>query len=258
MAARMLRQEPAMLRAVWSRLRAILPRDSELIQAMLGVEDAAWSRRQLCSGPAYRMIRFYNWVLGVSCSLALLGGKLLGSSLQGLRNPRVNHSLLGLLGEYIQELLVANAFLVGALIVKGPWARDVLELVKDLAKRQSPAGIDAVEPSYASGAILIVRVAVIAPLFLLVALLSAERGIERFFVLGAIACLLIIAIVGVSAATGLVAIYVRRTVRKHAVWTWVGLWAIPELFRYIIPSVPTPRSFIVEALKWASLDWGFH
>jgi len=225
---------------------------------MLGAEDAAWSRQQLCSGRAYRVIRFYNWVLGVSCGLALFGGKLLGSGLLGLRNPRVNHSLLGLLGEYIQELLVVNAFLIGALIAQGPWARDVLELVKDLAKRLSPAGIDAVEPSYASGAFLIVRVAAIAPLFLLVALLLAERGVDRFFVLAAIACLLMVAVVGVSAATGLVATYVHRTVRKHAVWTWVGLWAIPELFRYIMPSMPTPRSFIIETLKWASLDWGLH
>jgi hypothetical protein len=155
-------------------------------------------------------------------------------------------------------LLVVNAFLIGALIAQGPWARDVLELVKDLAKRLSPAGIDAVEPSYASGAFLIVRVAAIAPLFLLVALLLAERGVDRFFVLAAIACLLMVAVVGVSAATGLVATYVHRTVRKHAVWTWVGLWAIPELFRYIMPSMPTPRSFIIETLKWASLDWGLH
>ena len=225
---------------------------------MLGVEDAAWSRRQLCSGPAYRVIRFYNWVLGVSCGVALLCGKLLGSNLLGLRNPRVNHSLLGLLGEYIQELLVVNAFLVGALIVHGPWAKDVLELVRDLAKRQSPGGINAVEPSYASGALLIVRVAVIAPLFLLVALLLAERRIERFFVLAAIACLLMVAVVSLSAATGLVALYVRRTARKHAVLTWVGLWAIPELFRYVVPSVPTPCSFIVETMKWASLGWGVH
>jgi hypothetical protein len=254
----MLRQEPAMLRTVWSRFKAIVPRASVHIQAKLGVEDAAWSRRQLYGGPAYRIIRFYNWVLGVSGGLALLGGKLLGSSLLGLRNPRVNHSLLGLFGEYIQGLLVANAFFVGVLIVRGPWARDVLELVKELAKRQSPAGNDAVEPSFASGALLVVRVATIAPLFWLVALLLAERRIERFFVLAAIACLLMIAVVGVSTATGLVAMYIRRIARKYAAWTWIGLWVMPELIRYAIPGVPTPRTLIVETLKWASLDWGLH
>ena len=158
----------------------------------------------------------------------------------------------------MQELLVANALLVGALIVRGPWAKDVLEVVKVLARRQSPDGIDAVEPSYASGALLIVRVAVIAPLLMLVALLFAERKLERFFVLAAIAGLLMLAVVGVSATTGLVAVYVRRTVSKHAIWVWVGLWVIPELLRYMMPSVPTPRSIIVGTLKWASLDWGFH
>lgn len=243
---------------MWSQLRAILPKGTGLIQANLGVKDAAWSRRQLYRGPAYRVIRFYNWALGVTCGSALLGAKLLGSSLLGLRNPGVSHSLLGLLGEYIQEMLVVNAFLVGALIAHGPWARDVLELVKDLAKRQSPAGIDAVEPSYVSGAVLVIRVATIAPLLLLVALLLAERGLERFFVLAAVACLLMVAVVSISAATGLIAVYVRRTVRKYATLIWIGLWAIPELFRYVLPGAPTPRTLIVETLKFASLDWGFH
>jgi hypothetical protein len=190
--------------------------------------------------------------------LTLLFGKVLGSQLAVLRNPNVSRGVLSLLGRYIHELLVVNLVLLGALLVRGPWARDVLDLLRDLARRQSAVGAIAVEPSYAQGALLVLRVAVVAPSIMLAALLLVEFRVERFAALAAIAACIVTTIAGLSAITGIAAVHLRRSVHRHAVWLWFAIWVIPEAIGAIVPGLPTPRSLIGAVLTFVSVDWGIH
>ncbi len=247
-----------MLRAVWSRTRAAMAKASAMARRVFGDTDFAWSFVQLQRGAGLRMLRLYNWAIGVTCGLSLLFGKILGAQLAILSNPEISRSALRILERYIHELLVANLVLLGALLVRGPWAHDARGLLQVLAQRQSRSGAAAVEPRYAQGAVLVARVAVIAPTLMLLALLLAERRPERFIILGSIAFCVITGIVVLSAMTGIAAVHVRRVIPKHAVWAWFGLWLAPEALRLMIPSLPTPRSLIGAILELVSFNWGFH
>ncbi len=246
-----------MLRGMWSVIRAALAKDPATVERSSKYRDPEWSYEQLLRGPAYRLLRTYNWLLGARLGLTLLLGKLLGSRVPVLRSPAVSQEVYVVVGRYIQELLVANLVVLGALLVRGPWAQGVSELLRVLARRQWPAGAAAVEPRYSQGALFVIRVAVIAPIFMLTALLLVERQVVRFLQLGTILLSITLAMIGSSAVVGLAAVHVRRNVPKHAVWVWFGLWLIPEAFRSIVPGLPTPRSLVSAVVDLASFDWGW-
>jgi hypothetical protein len=209
------------------------------------------------AGRLYRVIRLYNWLIGISCGLTALGAVFLGSHLPAaLHSPEVVFGAFSLLEHYIQDLVVANLVVVGACIVRGPWAAEVLQVLRELAQRHTRAGAKSVEPSYVQGARLTWAVVLVAPAIVLTVLLAAEHPSRRFVEFGVSVSLTLICIVVFGAATGMAAVYIRRTVRKHPIVAWFGLWIAPELVRALVPVAPTPRSVIGDVLAAASFKGG--
>jgi hypothetical protein len=174
----------------------------------------------------------------------------------GSLSDPIGHSLLNVLLVYIQDVLLANAILVGAIVVRGPLALDTTDFAEELARRLDPEGGVATQIRPLHGAMLIARAAVVGTLPILLGLVLGERRFGIFAELAAIACLLLAAIAAVGAVVGVMAVYVRRKVRHHAVWVWFGLWTVPEIFRLMIPGLATPRSMIEGTLALASCSWG--
>jgi hypothetical protein len=247
---------PVMLPTVWFKLRRPLAADPTSNRGIGFAGRSVWFRRQLRLGPTYRLFYSYNVILGLTGGLSLLCGKLLWPAWLGSHSNLLGHSLLNVLLGYIQDVLLANAILVGAIIVRGPLASDTLDFSTELAQRLDPEGGAATEIRPAHGAILMARVTIIGPTPMLLGLVLAQRQLGRFMELIGIACLLLAAISVVGAVVGISAVFVRRMVRHHAVWVWFGLWTAPEVLRLMIPHLATPRSIVEASVALASCGWG--
>jgi hypothetical protein len=232
---------------------------AELARGLLRERKPSWSLRQMRIGRVYRAIRLYNWLIGISGAFALLCAKVLGSQLSAsLVSRDVVFGAFSLLTQYIHGLVVANLVLVGAVMVRGPLSADLLPLLQALAQRYNSNGSDAVELGYSQGAVLTARVALVAPAIMLVSLIAMERRPSHLGALLMSVLVTLLAIAALGATAGLVAVYMRRTIRKRAILAWFGLWLVPELVCAIVPAAPTPRSTIYQVLRISSFDGEAH
>ncbi len=246
-----------MLLMVWFKLKRSPAPEPTSTRGFGFVVRPEWFWRQLRAAPAYRLLYSYNFILGVTCGFALLSGKLVGPTWLGSHAPSIQHSLLNVLLVYIQDVLLANAILVGAIVVRGPPSPATLDIMTELAQRLDPDGRGSMDILPLHGALLIARATIIGPLLMLTGLVLGERRLGHFTELVAIACLLLAAIATIGAIVGIAAVYVRCKVRRHAIWVWFGLWLVPEMSRWMVPGVATPRTIIERTIALASCRWGY-
>lgn len=214
----------------------------------------SWACQQIASSSAYRTLYFYNLMLGLTaCATAIMAAYL------GHQWARTTFDgwILRPIEHYLSELLVANVIIVGALILRRNREVDARRIDEELAARLLPFGPSSARLQWQHAALLILRVAVIGPVFVWcgLALLDREVGTLITRLLGVAGAL---AATGVaSVAFGAILAALRARAESRASWLWFGLFIVPELAHAVVTGFPTPRTLIQSVFDGMSLG-GVH
>ena len=158
--------------------------------------------------------------------------------------------------DWLQGIILGVVVIAGAILIRGPIPNSSLEIFSDFANRYF--GRQQLELNFhpAHGALLLARLAAIAPLCITTGLLIGERRLNVSLNILDVMGRVLAATMLFACVCGAAATWLNQRKLRRPLATWVAIWIVPEIVRLVAPDSPTCRSIFGWLLATVVGPWG--